>query len=198
MAGQGDAQVRGGKDAPCDLEAHPVGSALRSAVLRTFLELAAPAFQNNEAATHMATILAQHSDALENVIFRADLGTNSQNSMRHPVTLYWPRLRGKRIDARSNMFPDRALIASRQPPLHVRLRVARLRYALRVGPCAPPVKAIIVYYADNPRVGPAGCCSRWINVAASNVTIQHHTPFACRYLKTILLKPGYSFKEKTF
>ena len=30
VAGQGDAQVRGGKDAPCDLEAHPVGSALRS------------------------------------------------------------------------------------------------------------------------------------------------------------------------
>ena len=43
----------------------------------------------------MATILAQDSDALENVIFRADFGTNSQNSMRHTLTLCWPRLQGR-------------------------------------------------------------------------------------------------------
>ena len=40
---------------------------LRTAVLRTMLELAAPAFQNNEAATHIAT---QENDALGKVIFR--------------------------------------------------------------------------------------------------------------------------------
>ena len=51
MAGQDDTPMRGGNDAPGGLEAHPVGCALRTAVLRMLLKLAR-AFQQNEAATH--------------------------------------------------------------------------------------------------------------------------------------------------
>ena len=62
--------------------------------------------------------------------------------MEPTAPLRW--LEGKRIDARPNMSQDHALNVSRHPPLHIPLRVARLRDGLRVVLCAPPgVKAII-------------------------------------------------------
>ena len=71
VAGQSDAQVWGRNAAPGVLEAHTVACVLRTAVLNTMLQLAAPAFQNNETATHISTILAQQNDA---VVFRARPG----------------------------------------------------------------------------------------------------------------------------